>query len=409
MKRFLFATTLTLLVLSPNSLHASSDALQQVIDSVALHNLQLQALRHSQQADLHDMKADNSLGGPTVEYSPFYQEGFTGVAESELIVSEEFEFPTRYAARHRQIGLEQQVQEQQYVAARRAVLLEAQQLYFDIVRTNQLLAMLHERQHSSESILRMFEKRMEAGDANILELNKVKLDRMDVLTQVSQTENERLRLLQSLQQLNGGIPIAVADTLFPDYTDLTLNPQLSTLNPQLSTLNPQLIDQALAADADILTARADVAAQQQGIAVSRQEWLPNLTVGYRRNTDRGEALHGFVVGASFPLISNRQRVRAAHQRHTAAQLDLQQSQQTARQRLETRYSELLNLQRVLDHSDVTMMRQTLLLLAKALQLGEISALQYYTETDNIYLKLADHIAVHCQSAKLYAELYQWKL
>lgn len=392
MKRY---HVISLILLLTTSNLWGQESIRVVLDSIAAHNLQLQALRHEQQAVVYDMKAENRPDGPSVEYSPFYEKGFTGVAESELIVSEEFDFPTRYAARSKQIRLQQDVHELQYRQARREVLLQAQQLCFDLVRTNQKLAMVRHRLADSESMLQLFEKRMEAGDANILELNKVKLDRMTALKQVSQTENEQMRLLDELRQLNGGVEVMVNDTIYPEQP--------------LDADFESFLALALAADATVLTAQADARASQHEVSVSRQEWLPSLTVGYRRNTDHHEAVNGVVVGATFPLFATGAKVKAAKQRQLSAQLELEQVQLSAEQALRTRYDELKSLHRVLDHSDVEMLQQTLTLLGKALQHGEISALQYYTETASIYEELESHIEVHCESAKMYAELYSFRL
>jgi len=390
MKRYL---SLSLLITLFSNLLAQNE-IDVALSSVEQRNLALQSMRCEQQATVHDMKADNLPSGPSVEYSPFYGEGNAGVAESELVVSEEFDFPTRYASRSRQVKLQQQANDQQYRAARSQILLQAELLCYEVIHTNEVIAMLNQRLAASDSLLSLYEKRMEAGDANILELNKVKLDRMEVLTQVSTTESERLQLLAQLQTLNGGEPVVIKATQYPD--------------PKPAVDFPTFLNEALAAHPDILSAQASAKAASHEVSVNRQEWLPSLSVGYRRNTSGAEAVNGFLVGASFPLLGASSRVKAAKQRKLSAELQLQDAQQSARVEMESRYNQLLSLQRVLAHCDVEMMHQTLELLGKALQHGEISALQYYTETSSIYQKLEDHMEVHCQAAKLQAELYYWQ-
>ena len=357
MKRLI---SLSLLTLWASSLVAQSEV-EAVLSSIEQRNLGLQSLRCEQQASQHDLKAENQLSGPSVEYSPFYAEGTTGVAESELVVSEEFDFPTLYASRSRQTQLERQSGDQQYRAARSQLLLQAELLCYEVIHTNEVIAMLRQRLSASDSLVLLYEKRMEAGDANILELNKVKLDRMEVVTQSSETENERTTLLSQLQALNDGEPVTILATQYPEQY------------PAIDF--PTFLSEAMSAHPDILTAQADVRAAAHQVSVARQEWLPSLSVGYRRNTSGAEAVNGFLVGASFPLLGNAQRVKAAKQRQLSAELQLQDAQQTARIELETRYNQWLSLQRVLAHCDVGMMHETIALLGKALQHGEISALQ----------------------------------
>ena len=181
MKRYLIATIVAFSTCSA----ALADTVGDVLKQVAANNLTLQALAHDNQADVLDIKASNTLGGPSVEYSPFFTKGYSGVAESELVVSQEIDFPTKYAARSKQAKMQQSVGEQLLAKQRRDILLQAQLLCIDIIRANQTLAMLRERLANSETLLSMYNKRMEAGDANALELNKVKLDCMEVRTLVS--------------------------------------------------------------------------------------------------------------------------------------------------------------------------------------------------------------------------------
>lgn len=391
MKRLL---SLFLLLLLTSELWAQTAEIEAILRSVELRNLALQSLRCEQQATVQELKADNTPNGPTVEYSPFYGEGYTGIAESELVVSEEFDFPTRYASRNHQVKLQQQVNDQQYRAARSQVLLQAELLCYEVIHSNEVIQMLKQRLIGSDSLLLLFEKRMEAGDANILELNKVKLERMEVLTQVSSTENERQQYLSQLQTLNGGDPVSLALTSYPE--------------PKPCVDFVSFLNEALVAHPDILSAQAGLKVAKNEVNLSRQEWLPSLSLGYRRNTNGKESVKGFLVGASFPLLGNASRVKAAKQRQLSAELQLQDAELNARIDLESRYKQLLGLQRVLADCDTQMMKQTLALLGKALQHGEISALQYYTETSSIYQKLEEHMAVHCEAAKLQAELYYWQ-
>lgn len=381
------------LFLTPTPCQA--ETIDEVLALVEKNNITLRSLAHEQEAQVQDIKAGNALSGPSVEYSPFYKKGYHGTAESELIVSQEVEFPTKYIDRNRQARLQQTLNGAAYQRRRRDILLQAQLLCIDIICLNQRLQMLEQRLQSNQAIRGIYEKRMEAGDANILELNKVKLDLMEVQTQIAESESERVTLHSQLQQLSGGVSITVDATEFPQV--------------QMDMDYPTFLELALQSDADIQEAKAEVGAQQHEVAVSRKEWLPNLSVGYRRNTELRDNINGFLVGVSFPLLNTGSKVKAARQRQLSSELSLQQTQMEVESSYQARYQELQNLRRVMDHSDVTMMQETLQLLSKALQHGEITALQYYTEAGSIYEKLQAHINVHCQSVKLCAVLHRNQL
>lgn len=391
MKRYLIAT---IVAFSTYSI-ALADNIGDVLKQVASNNLTLQALAHDNQADVLDIKASNSIGGPSVEYSPFFTKGYSGVAESELVVSQEIDFPTKYAARNKQVKMQNIVGEQLLIKQRRDILLQAQLLCIDLIRLNQTLSMLHERLANSETLLQMYQKRMDAGDANALELNKVKLDCMEVRTLVNEAQGERTSLLQQLRQLNGGKPIDVIDTVLPEYPQITNFESYRAL--------------ALASDADVAVAQTALRAADMNLKLQKNEWLPNISFGYRRNTEQGEGINGFLVGVSFPLYSNSNNVKAARQRRESAELQVMQAQNEAEATLRTNYEQLQGLQQVIDHSDVKLLQESLTLFAKALQQGEITALVYYVEINSIYEKLQRHIDLHCQSVKLLAELHKAEL
>ena len=391
MKRYLIATIVALSTYSV----ALADTVGDVLKQVAANNLTLQALVHDNQADVLDIKASNSIGGPSVEYSPFFTKGYSGVAESELVVSQEIDFPTKYAARNKQAQMQQTVGDKLLAKQRRDILLQAQLLCIDLIRLNQTLSMLRERLANSETLLQMYQKRMKAGDANALELNKVKLDCMEVRTLVNEAQGERISLLQQLRQLNGGKPIDVTDTVLPDYPQITNFEEYRAL--------------ALASDADVAVAQTSLRAADMNLKLQKNEWLPNISFGYRRNTEQGEGINGFLVGVSFPLYSNSSNVKAARQRRESAELQVVQAQNEAEASLRTNYEQLQGLQQVIDHSDVKLLQESLTLFAKALQQGEITALVYYVEINSIYEKLQRHIDLHCQSVKLLAELHKEEL
>lgn len=391
MKRYLIATIVALSTYSV----ALADTVGDVLKQVAANNITLQALVHDNQADVLDIKASNSIGGPSVEYSPFFTKGYSGVAESELVVSQEIDFPTKYAARNKQAQMQQTVGDKLLAKQRRDILLQAQLLCIDLIRLNQTLSMLRERLANSETLLQMYQKRMEAGDANALELNKVKLDCMEVRTLVNEAQGERTSLLQQLRQLNGGKPIDVTDTVLPDYPQITNFESYRAL--------------ALASDADVAVAQTSLRAADMNLKLQKNEWLPNISFGYRRNTEHGEGINGFLVGVSFPLYSNSNNVKAARQRRESAELQVVQAQNEAEASLRTNYEQLQGLQQVIDHSDVKLLQESLTLFAKALQQGEITALVYYVEINSIYEKLQRHIDLHCQSVKLLAELHKAEL
>ena len=361
-----------------------------VLQEIERNNLELKALRSENRASVLDMKGENSLEAPSVEYSPFFRNGVSGVASSELVVSQEFDFPTLYAARNKSVKLQQVALDYEYQAARRNVLLTAKQKCFDLVMLDHMRGVLDERMANADELLVMYEKKFAEGGATSIELNRIKMERMDLQAELLQNETLRKKTVQELSLLNGEQPLSVGSLYYPEIKAVE----------SIEALRKEIVDN----DAGVHAAEASVALSQQEIRVNKQGWIPKLSVGYRRNTDMSEASNGFLVGASFPIFSNRNKVKASRARHVAAQLNLDNTRLQVESEAEQQLQELQRLHKAIGIYDLDLLRQSLLLLKKAVMAGSMSLVDYYTEADRIYQKWQTYLTLENQYHNLWATL-----
>ncbi len=361
-----------------------------VLQEIERNNLELKALRSENRASVLDMKGENSLEAPSVEYSPFFRNGVSGVASSELVVSQEFDFPTMYAARNKSVKLQQEALDYEYQAARRNVLLTAKQKCFDLVMLDHMRGVLDERMANADELLVMYEKKFAEGGATSIELNRIKMERMDLQAELLQNETLRKKTVQELSLLNGEQPLSVGSLYYPEIKAVE----------SIEALRKEIVDN----DAGVHAAEASVALSQQEIRVNKQGWIPKLSVGYRRNTDMSEASNGFLVGASFPIFSNRNKVKASRAKHAAAQLNLDNTRLQVESEAEQQLQELQRLHKAIGIYDLDLLRQSLLLLKKAVMAGSMSLVDYYTEADRIYQKWQTYLTLENQYHNLWATL-----
>ncbi|MFG6397613.1 MAG: TolC family protein [Muribaculaceae bacterium] len=361
-----------------------------VLQEIERNNLELKALRSENRASVLDMKGENSLEAPSVEYSPFFRNGVSGVASSELVVSQEFDFPTLYAARNKSVKLQQEALDYEYQAARRNVLLTAKQKCFDLVMLDHMRGVLDERMANADELLVMYEKKFAEGGATSIELNRIKMERMDLQAELLQNETLRKKTVQELSLLNGEQPLSVGSLYYPEIKAVE----------SIEALRKEIVDN----DAGVHAAEASVALSQQEIRVNKQGWIPKLSVGYRRNTDMSEASNGFLVGASFPVFSNRNKVKASRAKHAAAQLNLDNTRLQVESEAEQQLQELQRLHKAIGIYDLDLLRQSLLLLKKAVMAGSMSLVDYYTEADRIYQKWQTYLTLENQYHNLWATL-----
>lgn len=366
-----------------------------VLQSIERNNKELQAQLQLTEAAKMEVQTQNSLSDPTIDYSPFFAKGVDGVASSELVVSQEFDFPTLYAARRQSGKLQQEVLDREQQAVRRSILLDAKNLCLDLIRLNQEKALLDARKKNADELLTLFEKRLQEGDAGILEVNKIKMERMNVQTEVTQNNAAHRTALQSLLAMNGNLPLEFTADTYPQIE-------------KISDYNA-LYDEIMLTDADLLASDAAARAAAKEVSVNKQNWLPKLSVGYRRNTSLDEKSNGFLIGGSIPLFSNRKKVKIARAQEVGARLQLDNARLQAEATVQSRYNEVLQLQEAMKAYDVPLMHETLDMLKQAVMAGQLSIIEYYVEVDGVYRNLQAYIQIENQYQKLMADIYKNRL
>ncbi len=383
---------ITSLALALATTGAGARDITSILSEIEKGNLELQTLRLSNRAEDLETRSANTPEPPSVEYSPFFHRGASGVASSELVVSQEFDFPTLYSARGRSARLQAEVMEAGYLAARRDILLSAKEICLDIVMLDEQIGLAESRLDIARQLEQLTQRRLDAGETTAIEMNRVMIEKNDLQTELIQYRADREALAGRLAALNGGNAI---DTGELAYTE-------EALPSDSDALSALLLD----GDASVKSAEATLAAMRQEVKVARQGWIPKLTVGYRRNTDGSEASNGFLVGASFPIYSTGKKVKAAAVRQAAAQLDLENSRVALRSEAEALFGELRLIRQSLDIYDPALMQESLELLRKSVDIGNMTVTDYYTEADRIYQKKNSFITLRNRYQRLLARIHR---
>lgn len=373
---------------------AKAQDINSVLKSVEQNNMELKALLKGNEAADIENKSQNTLEDLSIEYSPFFQSETSGIASSELVITQGFDFPTLYGARKKAGQLQRNVLDMQYQTARRDILVNAKKLCLDIINYNKQKQLLQERRKNADELLAMFELKFKNGDATSLELNKIKLDRMNLETELVQADTKHANAMQQLQALNGGQPIEVNMTEYPQ----------APADDEVT-----MYEKAVATDWTVRTAQASVLAAKQDVKVNKQSWIPKFEIGYRRNTEGDNASNGFLIGGSIPLFSSKNKVKIAKARHTEAVMQHANARINAENSARTMINQMKQLKASADAYDVPLMRQTLKLLRTAVENGEISVTEYYVEADNIYKNMITYMDIERQYQDALTEIYKNEL
>lgn len=373
---------------------AKAQDINSVLKSVEQNNMELKALLKGNEAADIENKSQNTLEDLSIEYSPFFQSETSGIASSELVITQGFDFPTLYGARKKAGQLQRNVLDMQYQTARRDILVNAKKLCLDIINYNKQKQLLQERRKNADELLVMFELKFKNGDATSLELNKIKLDRMNLETELVQADTKHANAMQQLQALNGGQPIEVNMTEYPQ----------APADDEVT-----MYEKAVATDWTVRTAQASVLAAEQDVKVNKQSWIPKFEIGYRRNTEGDNASNGFLIGGSIPLFSSKNKVKIAKARQTEAVMQHANARINAENSARTMINQMKQLKASADAYDVPLMRQTLKLLRTAVENGEISVTEYYVEADNIYKNMITYMDIERQYQDALTEIYKNEL
>ena len=184
--------------------------IDEVLRLIESNNKELQANAHALAAQKLEDRAANNLPDPTLSYAHLWGARDKGETIGELVVAQSFDFPTLYATRARANRLRTASLDAQATDFRQQLLLRAKELCLDILLLQRLQSLLDERLAQASELQAHYRKRLETGDANILETNKLNLELLNIRTQ-SRTNRTALEAAWlELSSLNGGQPLTAS-------------------------------------------------------------------------------------------------------------------------------------------------------------------------------------------------------
>lgn len=392
MKRIIIIST-ALLALTGVQAQTGID---QVLRTIETNNKELQANAQLVTSQKLEAKTSNNLADPTLSYAHLWGAKDKNETIGELVVSQSFDFPSLYATRNKLNRLKAGSFDSQASVFRQDMLLQVKELCMDIIMLRQQKLILSDRLHNAEELSKMYAKRLETGDANALETNKINLELLNVKTEASLNETALRNKLQALNTLNGNVPVVFEEGQYP-MTPFPADYQI-------------LKSEVIASDRTLRAFDSESLVARKQISVNKSQWLPKLELGYRRNTETGTPFNGVVVGFSFPIFENRGKVKIA--KAQALNIDLQK--ENASLQVESELAQLYREAKTLhtsmeEYQRTFQAQQDLELLKQALNGGQISMIEYFVEVSVIYQSRENYLQLENQYQKAMARIYKSKL
>ena len=375
----------------------AQNSIDQVLKSIETNNKSLQANTKMTDAQKLEAQTGKFLANPSVEWEQMWGNRNNPGSEYTLTVKQSLDFPTTYSNKNKLANLKANTIGFQSAAYRQQLLLNAKQTCIEIIYLRKQKSLLDERLANAETMFALYKKRFESGDATQLELNKIQLELLNAQNQSRLNKAALTAAEEQLRNLNGGKPITFDATDYPAGEELINFDQLQAA--------------FMEADPNLKSLTGDQEIANREVKLNRSLTLPKFDVGYKRNAAKDHvASNGFMVGVSIPLFENKNTVKKAKAQAEFATASLEDNRLNLKTNLQQLYqqAEALQISRA-DYAKVLEQQRNIELLNKALNAGQLSVIDYFTELTTIYDSHQSYLDVEKEYHSILAQLYQYKL
>lgn len=386
------------LLLSLSAFHLwAQSGLDVILSDIAKNNKTLQAQVKYLDAQKVMYNTGLTLYDPVASYD-FMRGSPNAVAgnQTDINVLQRFDFPTVYG-RKKKLAQEQTKQTDfTLLVARQTILLEAKKTGIELIYRYKLQIRIEERKTRTEKFLQDFQQKLDKGEGNILDVNKAKLQLIEINKDYQLNISAINQLNQKLTELNGGNAVLFSDTLYPDFGII---PPFEDLESEIEKSDPvkkYLEQQTLIA--------------QKQIGVTKALSLPKFEAGYHYQGIIGQNFHGGKVGISIPLWENKNRVKQKEAELSFTEMQLNEHKNEHYYGVKQLYEKYSNLKKTVeDYKQVLDNINSIQLLNKALAFGEITTIQYFLEAGYFYTATNNYLLAEKEYNETVAELMKYKL
>ncbi|SMD45643.1 Outer membrane protein TolC [Aquiflexum balticum DSM 16537] len=393
MKKSIILYTLLLLTFVNANGQSSFDVIMAEIEK---NNKTLQANAQKQEAQNLQFKSEMPLYNPDIGYDFMYGFPLNAGNQTDILLNQTFDFPTVYGKR-KQLANEQIAQSTyNFDAARQEVLFEAQSICIELVYRNKLHEQFQLRKTFTENLLSDFETKLETGDGNILDVNKARLQLIEINKEFQLNLSEINQLNQQLTALNGGIEIAFTETIYPEMDPI---PFFEDLYLEIQSEDPTLK----------FIEMETVTAKKQ-LELSKAMALPKMEAGYRYQGILGQTFNGFHIGTSIPLWENKYKVRQSEAAVLFSDLRVREYQNEKFYDVKQLFEKYEKLSRTFnEYKTVLSAINSLEYLDKALEVGHISTIVYFMESNYYYMAYNNFLLTEKDYYAVKAEILKFRL
>ena len=371
-------------------------SIDSVLANIARNNKTIIANNKYWEAKKLEYQTGLTPYNPKVDYDYLIGTPSNAGNQTDFAITQSFDFPTVYA-RKKQLSNEQIKQaEFQLNANRQEVLLEAKIICIELIYRNKFNSELTTRKQNTEKWLTAFQKSLEKGQGNIMDVNKAKLQLIEINASFQENLSISNQLNQKLTELNGGVPIQFSDTAYSSFEFIS---DFETLEQEIEANDPvrKYLEQ-------------EKVIGQNEVSLSKSLTLPKIETGYHYQSILGQRFNGVHFGLTIPLWENKNIVKTQQAELILNEANLQDHINEHYYDIKQKYERMTNLKITLDeYQTLFSSLNNVELLDKSLSLGQISTIEYFMEMTYYYEALKNYLKTEMEYNKVVAELYKYQL
>jgi outer membrane protein TolC len=391
--------TRLIVILLITAIHIPAHAqtgIEKVLGEIEKNNKSLQTEKQYWEAQKLSYRTGLNPENPKVEYDYMIGSPAEAGNQTDMSVTQAFDFPTSYGKR-KGVSREQiQQTEYRFNVTRQDILLQAKLYCLELVHRNKLTNELSKRLSNANRLVLAINQKMEQGESNILDLNKIKLLRLDVKNNLELNATSVTNLKQKLIELNGDTELDLSLMAYPFTQPL---PSLETLDSLIEANDPIV---------KVYKQEKNISAEQ--VALSRSIALPKLEAGYHYQAILGQKYQGFHIGTSIPLWENKNKVKMQQARLSHSEYQIQEHRVQHLSQNKRHYESYLHWKNTVgEYAELLSAYNNETLLAKALEHGEISLIEYLMEIRYFYEASEKYLQAEKEFHTAVATLYNFQL
>jgi outer membrane protein, heavy metal efflux system len=387
--------TFCFILLVSTNIHAQND-IDNVLLEIAKNNKSIQASQQYIESVKLQYKTGLTLKNPSIEYE--YLNGSTIDAgnQTDFSAVQSFDFPTAYSKKKQVSELQIEQTTFQLIALKRDILLKAKQTCVELIFYNKKQVGLKKRVINAEKLNTDYLKKLNNGEANVLDANKAKLLLINLQNDVRFNSSQITQLSQKLTELNGGVSIEFNDTIYPITSNI---PEFNSLMDSIESNSPTL--NALQQEKEI---------NQKKVELSKAMTLPKIEAGYRYQSLLGLQYQGVHIGLTIPLWEDKNSVKFQKAQTLFSEVRVEEHKNQHHSKIQQLYEKYHNLNITLtEYKEILEITNNTALMEKALKLGEISSIQYFMEINYFYTSFDKYLELELEYYLVVAELNKHKL